>query len=98
MSFVQIIQFQTSKLEEMRAIGQEWEAAAAGASKARRRVLCADRDNPGRYMNIVFFDSYDEAMENSALPQTTEFSAKMAALADEPPTFVNLDVLDDVTA
>ena len=95
MGFVQIIEFRTSKIDEMEKVGNEWEAAAGGDSKARRRVLCQDRDNPGRYLNIVFFDSYDEAMENSNLPVTEEFSQKMMSLADGAPTFYNLDVVDD---
>jgi hypothetical protein len=36
-----------------------------------------------------------EAMENSDLPITQEFSAKMMALGDGPPTFHNLDVIED---
>jgi len=95
MGFVQIIDFRTSKLDEMRALGEEWEAAAATDSKARRRVMCEDRDNPGRYLNIVFFDSYEDAMENSSLPVTQEYSQKMMALGDGAPTFTNLDVVED---
>ena len=95
MGFVQIIEFKTSKIDEMRKVGDAWEAAAAQDSKARRRVMCEDRDNPGRYFNVVFFDSYEDAMENSNLPVTQEFSQKMMALGDGPPTFHNLDVLDD---
>jgi hypothetical protein len=94
--FVQIIEFRTSKLEEMQKVGDEWEAAAASTSTARRRVLCADRDNAGRYFNIVFFDSYEEAMQNSDLPVTQEFSQRLMSLADGPPTFYNLDVVQDV--
>ena len=95
MGFVQIIEFRTSKIDDMRAVGDEWEAAAGADRKARRRVLCRDRDTEGRYFNIVFFDSYEEAMENSDLPVTKEFSEKMMALADGPPTFSNLDVVED---
>ena len=95
MAFVQVIEFDTSKFDEVQAIGQEWEAAAGGESKARRRVLCQDRDRPGHYVNIVFFDSYEEAMENSNLPVTQEFSQKMMALADGTPNFYNLDVVED---
>ena len=95
MAFVQIIEFKTSKIDEMRKVGDEWEAAAGGDSKARRRVMCEDRDNPGRYFNIVFFDSYEDAMANSNLPVTQEFSQKMMALGDGPPTFYNLNVVDD---
>lgn len=95
MGFVQIIEFRTSKADEVRKVGDEWEAAAGADSKARRRVLCEDRDNPGRYFNIVFFDSYESAMENSNLPMTQEFSKKMMALSDGPSTFYNLDIIDD---
>jgi len=96
MGFVQIIEFHTSKLDEMRKIGDEWEAAAGSDSSARRRVMCEDRDNPDRYFNVVFFDSYDAAMANSNLPVTQQFSQRMMALADGPPTFHNLDVIEDV--
>jgi hypothetical protein len=95
MAFVQLIQFDTSRIDEMRAIGDQWEAAAGDDRRARRRIMCEDRDHPGRYFNIVFFDSYEEAMENSNLPVTQEFSAKMMALGDGPPTFHNLNVLED---
>lgn len=97
MSFVQVIEFRTSKIDEMERVGNEWEAAAGTDSKARRRVLCRDRDNAGRYFNIVFFDSYDEALANSNMPVTQEFSQKMMALADGQPTFYNLDVVEDRT-
>jgi hypothetical protein len=95
MTFVQIIEFRTSKIDEIRKVGDDWEAAAGSDGKARRRVMCEDHDNPGRYFNIVFFDSQEDAMENSNLPVTQEFSQKMMALGDGPPTFYNLDVVDD---
>lgn len=95
MGFVQIIEYHTKKFDEMRAVADEWERATAGNRKARRRVLCADRDSPGRYFNVVFFDSYEEAMENSSLPETDALSKKMMGLAEGPPTFYNLDVVDD---
>jgi len=96
MGFIQVIEFRTSKIDEMREVGKEWEAAAGGDVKARRRVLCADRENPGHYFNIVFFDTYESAMENSRLPATHEFSQRMMALGDGKPTFHNLDVVEDV--
>lgn len=95
MGFVQIIEFKSSRIDEMRKIADEWEAAAGGERRARRRVLCEDRDNQGRYFNVVFFDSYEDAMANSNLPVTQQFSQKMMALGDGPPTFYNLNVLED---
>jgi hypothetical protein len=95
MAFVQIIDFRTSKIDEMRKLEEEWEATAGPEVTARRVITCADRDDPGRYFQVVFFDSYESAMENSNLPATQEFSQKMMALGDGPPTFHNLDVVDD---
>jgi hypothetical protein len=95
MAFVQIIEYRTSKIDEMRKIGDEWEGAAAGDSTAQRVLVCADRDDTGRYFTLAFFDSYDAAMENSDNPTTQEFAGRMMSLADGPPTFYNLDVLDD---
>ena len=43
MSFIQVIEFRTTKVDEMREVGKQWETAAGGDVKARRRVLCADR-------------------------------------------------------
>ena len=95
MGFVQIIEFRTSKIDEVRKTGEAWATAAGTDGRARREIIAADRDNGGRYFNIVFFDSYEEAMENSKLPVTQEFAGKMMALADGEPTFYNLDVLED---
>jgi hypothetical protein len=97
MAFVQIIEFRTSKFDEMRKLEEEWEAAAGPESTARRVITGADREDPGRYLQVVFFDSYESAMENSNLPVTQEFAQKMMALSDGPPTFYNLDVVDDRT-
>ena len=95
MSFVQIIEYRTSKPAEMEALAEEWERATEGKRKARRRFLGQDRDDQERYFNVVFFDSYESAMENSALPETDALSKKLMSIADGPPTFYNLDVIDD---
>jgi hypothetical protein len=95
MAFVQIIEFRTAQADEMRKVAEEWEQATEGKRKTVRRVLCQDHDNPGRYFNIVFFDSYEEAMQNSSLPETDALSKKMMGFAQGPPTFYNLDVQDD---
>jgi hypothetical protein len=95
MGFVQIIEFRTSRLAEVQEVGNEWEKATEGKRKAGRSILCEDRDNPGRYLQIVFFESYEAAMENSAMPETDALSRKMMTFAEGPPTFYNLNVIDD---
>jgi hypothetical protein len=95
MAFIQIIEFHTSDIQGMLAVQDRWEQATAGKRTAGRRILCRDHDDPGRYLNVVFFDSYASAMENSGLPETQRFSAEMMSLADGPAAFSNLDVIDD---
>ncbi len=82
MQFIQVIEYRTSRFDEMQALGREWEAAAQSRTKARRRVLVHDRDDANHYLNIVFFDSYEEAMENSNDPVTQQFAGKLMALVD----------------
>lgn len=58
MDFIQIIGFETDKIDEIRALDDEWQRASAGKRSTRRTITTTDRDNPGRHMLIVFFDSY----------------------------------------
>jgi hypothetical protein len=95
MKFVQIVEMPTSRFDEIRKVGDEWEAAIGDDRKAGQRVTCQDRDQPGRYLEIAFFDSYEEAMENSNHPVTQAFAGKLADLLDGPVVFHNLDVLDE---
>ncbi|KIS28939.1 hypothetical protein TV39_02115 [Arthrobacter sp. SPG23] len=91
--FVQIIEFQTSRIEEIEQLGRPSRTEGGTPATFRRIVATADRDRPGTYFTIVDFDSYESAMENSNRPETSEFAAKMAALCDGPLIFRNLDVL-----
>ena len=63
----------------------------------RRSIVTRDRNDPDRYLIVVFFDSYESAMENSNLPETAEFAEKQMALLDGPPTFHDLDIVEDRT-
>jgi hypothetical protein len=95
MAFIQIMEFRTSRSAEIQAAAEEWEKATAGRRTVQRRVLCQDREDPTHYFNLVFFDSYEAAMKNSALPETDALSKKFMGLADGAPAFHNLDVVDD---
>ncbi len=90
--FVQIIEYQTTKFEEMRKLNEEWLAATEGKRSAGRAIDCSDRDRPNMYFTVVEFPSYEEAMRNNDLPETQAMAQKMQALADGPPVFRNLDL------
>lgn len=95
MTFIQIIEGHTTRGDEIEAAAAELEESTVGRFTVRRSIRTQDRDDPSKFMTIVFFDSYEAAMENSNLPETGAFAAKMAELVDGPPTFHNLDVVED---
>lgn len=93
MRFAQIYELVTSRWEDVRALQAEWAARTAGVRPRQVGYICADRDQPGRYLMYVLWDSYDEAQRNNALPATHEISTRIAELCDEPVRFRNLDVV-----
>lgn len=96
MGFVQILEYRTTRPDEVRAIEQEYEQATKGRSTVRRSVVTQDRNDPSRFVIIVFFDSYESAMQNSNLPETGQMAGKITALLEGPPVFHDLDVIDDM--
>jgi quinol monooxygenase YgiN len=90
--FIQVIEFKTGRIDEFNAALDDWLKQTAGQRAASRGTQTKDRDQPNTYVQIVEFPSYEEAMANSSLPETSEFAAQLAALCDGPPTFRNLDV------
>ena len=95
MSFIQIIETRTKKFDELQALGEELFAATEGKRTVKNSYLTRDRNDPERYFVIVLFDSYESAMENSNLPETTAFAEKQMALLEGPPTFYDLDVIEE---
>jgi hypothetical protein len=95
--FIQIIEYTTTRLDELNAELDGWLEATKGRRAATRGVQTKDRDAADTYVQIVEFPSYEDAMANSKLPETSEFAGKLASLCDGPPTFRNLDVLREET-
>jgi quinol monooxygenase YgiN len=93
MPFIQIIEYKTSRIDELNAALDAWLEATKGKRGATRGVQTKDRDATNTYVQIVEFPSYEEAMANSNLPETSEFAAKLASLCDGPPSFRNLEVM-----
>jgi hypothetical protein len=97
MSFVQVIDYKSSKPDEIRRIHDEWAEATEGKRSARRLLLAKYHDDPNSYCEIVFFDSYEDAMRNSQLPETGEFAKRLNDAIDGEPTYFDLDVVDEKT-
>lgn len=96
MAYIQIIELTTSRIDEVRSLSDKWRAESDGTRTATRSVVTRDRDTANRYLVIAEFGSYEEAMRNSEMATTTEFAQRLAELCDAPPTFRNLDVIDEM--
>ncbi len=95
MTFIQTVEVRTKRIDELRAMDEEWETATEGKRTLRRAIIAQDRNDPDRYVILAFFDSYESAMENSELPETQAFAQRQASLLEGPPVFHDLDVIDD---
>jgi quinol monooxygenase YgiN len=99
MSFIQIIEYETDRPEDVAALMDERneQGVASGEQPPFTRLAVArDRENPRRFLAIVEFPSYEEAMANSERPDTHEFAQKLGALMSSGPTYSNLDVIRTV--
>lgn len=95
MSFVQVIDCKTSRVEELNRLMDDWVSVTQGKRTATHSLVGKDRDDPTHVVEIVEFPSYEEAMRNSQLPETDRIYQDMVALCDAPPQFTNLDVMRD---
>ena len=98
--YVQIIEFETSRYDEVKQLTDDYRAkreAEARGPMPLRSTVTQDRARPGVYMNIVEFESYEKAMENSQRPDTFDFATQMMKLCDGAPQFYDLDVEESWT-
>ena len=93
MKFVQIIEYETTRPAEMDAVFDEWLKATEGKRTASHELHTQDRDNPARFIDIVEFPSFEEAMVNNELPATQRIAAQIRELCTGEPRFHNVEVL-----
>ncbi|MEU3954173.1 ester cyclase [Streptomyces achromogenes] len=95
MTFVQLIECRTSRLDEMNRLMDDWLRRAHGRRTATHAVVGRDRSDASHVVEVVEFPSYEEARRNSDLPETERVFRELAALCEERPTFTGLDVVRD---
>ncbi|HCV34536.1 MAG TPA: hypothetical protein DGF10_07690 [Acidimicrobiaceae bacterium] len=94
MRFYQIMEFRASAEDAVADI-HRYKETMAGQTTARRATVCVDRDDPGLVVQIVEFDSYEEAMANNAQEGTQEAAAEAEAETGGI-TYRNLEVVEVV--
>jgi predicted ester cyclase len=95
MSFVQVIDCKTSRIEELNRLMDDWASTTQGKRTATHSIVGKDRSDPSHVVEIVEFPSYEDAMRNSKLPETNRIYQEMVAICDAPPQFTDLDVVRD---
>jgi quinol monooxygenase YgiN len=96
MPFIQIVEYETDRADEIDAAMRSSMEQAGSEPGFTRLAHTQDRDNPRRYLTIVEFPSYEDAMANSEKPETGEMAAQLASLCTSGPRFHNLDVVLNV--
>ena len=95
MAFVQIMEFEMESAEAVRLL-EEYAEEGKGVSYARRAILGHDRNRPGTIIQIIFFDSAEEAELNNELEITQRGGEEFAARALEI-QFTDVNVITDIT-
>lgn len=96
MTFIQTISFKADDEQGLLSLFTEWDQATPGASGFEGAKLLKDRDNPGSYMVVAQFSSYELAMENSARPETDAMAKRMSELTSGV-EYRNFDLIHEDT-
>lgn len=92
MTFVQLIEYETDRPEEVNKVFDEWMKATEGKRTVMHEMHGQDRDKPTHFVDIVEFPSYEAAMQNDKLPETKQGAEKVRSLCTSEPRFVNLEI------
>jgi len=91
--FIQVIEYTTTRFEEVDKLVDGWVTVTKGRRTATHAYTGLDRETPDRYIDIVVFPSYEEAMRNNKLPETMAMAERWMKLCKGEPVFRNLDVV-----
>ncbi|MEU6675293.1 hypothetical protein [Streptomyces sp. NPDC046853] len=93
MKFVQMIEFETDRIDEMRSLVEQADQQATGRRGGpTHRLVLQDRGNPRRFFVLMEFASPEDARRNSGAPETTRMAEQLAALCTSGPSFTDCDV------
>ncbi|MEU6479609.1 ester cyclase [Streptomyces sp. NPDC047017] len=95
MTFVQLIECRTSRLDEMNRLLDTWVERTGGRRAATHALVGKDRSDGAHIVEMVEFASYEEAMRASNLPETDDVFRGLVALCDELPVLTDLEVVRD---
>lgn len=93
MDYIQIVEYQCSDIDAVRAIAGNRDYDDAPRPKSVSIVR--DRDRDGTFATILRFASYEEAMRHSEADSTRRLLEQLAPLMTGERRFYNLDVIEE---
>ena len=99
MEFIQVIAFDSDRTAvELVAMEEGWRARTLGRRTNVIEWFLTDRTDPRRKLAINGFASHEEAMVNSALPETYALAKQIAAVVDGDFEYFDGDLVDQAAA
>jgi len=97
MGFTQTMTVRAADGKALTDLMSSWHSAEAGSAPGYiGSRLLADRDDPGRFMVVVDFSSFEEAEANNARAETQEWAGRLQAASQGEPEFGNWDAIHTV--
>ncbi len=97
LGFVQFVELYSDKTAtELLRLEDEWRAATRGRRTALLELFLTDRSDPDRKLAVNGYESYDQAMVNSYLPETSALAAQLGEAISGVLAFREYDVLDQM--
>ncbi|MGW5047799.1 hypothetical protein [Streptomyces griseoluteus] len=93
--FVQIIAFDTDRIDEMRTLAMDIDRRFGGMQHGPTyQAVLKDKSKDDRYYEVLEFPSLEAAGRSRHDPEARAFAERMAALCTSPPSFIECDLLE----
>jgi len=91
-AFIQLVEYETNDIEAVEKAILKFRDEHPGVMTFTTSRVAEDRDNPGTYVSIVEFPTFEEAMEQSNHPELSEFVQNIGPELMANRRYRNLDV------
>jgi hypothetical protein len=96
-AMVQLIEYWTDRFADVDALLTDWITSTAGQRTATRTRIGADSHDPDHYIEILEFNSVEDAERNSHLPGTEAVHERFVPLCTRGPFFTDLLIRRDTS-
>lgn len=88
--FIQLIEYWTDRFDEVDSLLTDWITDSQGQRTATRTRIGQDRHDRQHYIELLEFNSVEDAERNSQLPVTDAIHQRFVPLCSRGPIFTDL--------